>query len=250
MAESVRLDPARILAFIDRPDTGVLFVSVHRAHTFSATFGRELSGALEEEVAIGTVGLVPLVMHGGPVLSLMHAGLEACGAPTAYGVLPGYWLFRQGQLLAWASGLPTTEDVGALARSALVGAVWTAVTRNPAFVAQAVRLAAEQVGGRRAAGIFRRAATEPNTRRHWRADPMGTGDDELLRAYQTLGVPPMASDAEVQQAWRARRREAHPDHAGADPAEFDRRSRICAEVNHARDVIFGHRARARRAGAA
>jgi hypothetical protein len=224
-------------------------VSVHPAHTFSATFGRELAGALEEEVAIGTIELLPLIMHGGPVLSLMHAGLEACGGPAAYGVVPGYWLFRQGQLLAWASGLPTTEDVGALARSALVGAFWMAVTRNPAFVAQAVRLAAEQVGGRRAAGIFRRAATEPDPRR-WRPDPRGTGDDELRRACQTLGVQPTASDAEVQQAWRARRREAHPDHAAADPAEFERRSRICAEVNHARDVIFAHRARTRRTSAA
>ncbi|HEX8110135.1 MAG TPA: J domain-containing protein, partial [Kofleriaceae bacterium] len=74
-------------------------------------------------------------------------------------------------------------------------------------------------------------------------DPPRTTTDELLRAYQTLGVSPTATDEEVQQAWRRLRVELHPDAAAGDPVEFERRSRLSAELNRARDIIFAHRRR-------
>jgi curved DNA-binding protein CbpA len=63
----------------------------------------------------------------------------------------------------------------------------------------------------------------------------------LYWAYQVLGVLPTATDREVHEAWRRRRAETHPDHAGSDPAEFERRSRLSCDINLARDIIVKHR---------
>ena len=83
-------------------------------------------------------------------------------------------------------------------------------------------------------------------RRQTTAPPPGDAPpppfDDLRWAYQTLGVPSTASDREIHLAWRQKRIENHPDHAGADRAEFDRRSRISAEINRARDIIIASRA--------
>jgi curved DNA-binding protein CbpA len=54
-------------------------------------------------------------------------------------------------------------------------------------------------------------------------------------------VLPTATDREIHEAWRKRRKQNHPDHAAQDPAEFARRSRFSAEINRARDIIENHR---------
>jgi curved DNA-binding protein CbpA len=82
------------------------------------------------------------------------------------------------------------------------------------------------------------------TRRQARAASAPPPIDEVRWAYDLLAVAPSASDREVHQAWRRRRIEMHPDAVAGDPAEFDRRSRISADINRARDIIVDHRSRA------
>ena len=147
-------------------------------------------------------------------------------------------------MLAWDSGLPTAADAKVVARSALLGAIWSGLTRNVSFLAQALRLAADEAAAQRMAVAFHAAAVaaeQPRARRPSASSRIT--DDELLRAYQMLGVPPTATDQEVQEAWRRRRVEMHPDSAARDPAEFERRSRASVELNRARDIIFAHRGR-------
>jgi hypothetical protein len=132
-----------------------------------------------------------------------------------------------------------------MAHSALLGAIWSGLTRDLSYVVQAVRLAADDAAAQRMAAAFHAAAVAPEPSRERRPPPAAprSTDDELLRAYETLGVSPTATDEEVQQAWRRRRVKLHPDSAARDPAEFERRSRISVELNRARDIIFAHRRR-------
>ena len=65
--------------------------------------------------------------------------------------------------------------------------------------------------------------------------------DDVFWAYQTLGVLPTATDREIHEAWRRKRRETHPDHAAGDAAEFERRSRLSRDLNRARDIIAAYR---------
>jgi len=151
-------------------------------------------------------------------------------------------------MLAWDAGLPMFGDVEAMARSALLGAVWSGVTRDLTFVGQALQAAAEQIAGERVAARFRHVAAEREARGRASTQAGAPPVDDLFWAYQILGVPPTATDREVHDAWQGRRKEDHPDLAAGDPVEFERRSRISADVNRARDIILEHRSgRTRRA---
>jgi len=155
--------------------------------------------------------------------------------------MPGYCLFRGGEMLAWDAGLPAFADVAAIARSALLGIIWSGVTHDVAFVGQALHQATEQVAAQRVAMLFRHAVANGDANRRASGQSSPPHVDDLYWAYQMLGVLPTATDHEVHESWRRRRAETHPDHAGQDPAEFERRSRISAEINHARDIILSYR---------
>jgi hypothetical protein len=238
------VDATKVYEFIGQSDLAVLLVSVHPWHTFNAALP-ELLASDDDDVACGTVDLTALVASGGSVLRFLHQGLRRCGAPSVFGVLPGYYFFQKREMVAWDAGLPAIPDVEALARSALLGAIWSGVNHDMSFMGQALHLAADHAAAERLAAVFRAAIAAARARRDAPGDaPRDSGPrpvDDLYWAYHTLGVLPTATDRDVHDAWRRKRMEVHPDHAGSDPAEFARRSRLSQELNRARDIIVNHR---------
>ena len=240
MTEPTSFAAADLFEFVRQSPLAVVFVSLHRLHTFNSTLAKELI-ADHDEIALGTIDIGNLLTSGGPALRFLHQGLRRCGAPAAFGVLPGYYLFRSGALLAWDAGLPTFADATAIARSAVLGAVWSGVSHDISFVTYALRFAADHAAGQRVAATFRYVIDNPAADARASSEPSAAPVDEVFWAYQTLGVLPTASDREVHEAWRRKRREAHPDHAVGDAAEFERRSRISRDLNRARDIIAAYR---------
>jgi DnaJ domain len=231
---------APLFDFIRGSELAVVFVSAHSMHALNRVLARRLE-AEHAGLAVRAVSLGGLLRSGPQVLRYLHQGLRSCGAPSAFGVLPGYYLFRRGVMLAWDSGLPGFTDVSALAQSALLGAVWSGVSSDMAFIRQALELAADQASAERMVLLFGQAIADAEAQRKQPYVNQAPPADELYWAYQVLGVLPTASDREVHEAWRRRRAETHPDHAGSDPDEFDRRSRISRDINLARDIIVKHR---------
>ncbi len=240
MSEPVTIDGAHLFEFIGGAELAVVLVSVHPWQRFSRALIQDLRKELPD-VALGTVDMTDLVIRGGAALRFVHQGLYRCGAPSAFGVLPGYCLFRGGRMLAWESGLPDFADVSAIARSVVLGAIWSSVTRDAAYVGHALKIAAEEVAAQRTAARFRRAISEEDEPREPRDHDAAPPRDDVYWAYQVLGVSPAATDSEVHDAWRRRQKASHPDHAAQDPVEFERRTRLSAEINRARDVILEHR---------
>ncbi len=65
-------------------------------------------------------------------------------------------------------------------------------------------------------------------------------DSSLERAYELLGIPPTASEAEVKAAFRRKAREFHPDFAegkGLSASAIQRTKTIFQEINNAYDII-------------
>lgn len=240
MTEPIPVDAADFFKFIGGSELAVTLVSVHPVHAFNGALCQHLARE-HEGITFGTVDLSGLIVSGSPVLRFLHQGLRGCGAPCAFGVLPGYYLFRAGEMLAWNAGLPAFADLEAIARSAVLGAIVSGLTRDAAFVGRALHVAAEQVAAHRVAVLFRHAVAGEGANRRAPRDAGPPPIDQLYWAYHVLGVLPTATDREVQDAWRRRRIETHPDHAVKDPVEFERRSRISREINRARDVIVDHR---------
>jgi hypothetical protein len=226
--------------FIRDSELAVVFVSAHPLHTLNRVLARRLASE-HTGLSVRAVTLRSLLGSGPSVLRFLHQGLRACGAPSAFGVLPGYYLFRGGEMLAWDAGLPGFTDVSALARSAMLGAVWSGISSDLTFVRQALFLAADQTAAERIARVFGQAIAGASAQRDAGRATDAPPADELYWAYQVLGVVPTATDREVHEAWRRRRAAAHPDHAGNDPVEFERRSCLSRDINLARDIIVKHR---------
>jgi hypothetical protein len=239
MTEPIAVEVGQFFDFIDRPGLAVILVSVHPRHTFSTTLSQQLAND-HQDVALGTINLMEVVTSGGPVLPFLHQQFRASDV-SSFGVLPGYCLFRRAELLSWDAGLPAAADVTAIGQSALLGVLFSTFTSDVLFIVRALQLAVEQVAAPRIALKFRQAA-ESGPRRAtgaWPPPPI----DEVRWAYELLGVAPSASDRDVHQAWRRKRKEMHPDAAAGDAAEFARRSRISVDINRARDIIVEHRSR-------
>jgi hypothetical protein len=251
MIEPVAIEPDRFFDFVGGPGLAVVLVSIHPLHAFSETLGDRLCLEIgsDEPVAFGTLALRDLLLSTGQVLPFLQREYANCGAPGRIGLVPGYCLFRDGEMLAWSSGLPAVSDAKGIAWNSLVAAIWSGITRDASYVSQALFRAAEEAAAQRTAEAFRIAATEPNRRRAPSSSSSAPGSEgNLFWAYRVLGVSPAASDAEVRDAWRKRRTESHPDQAADDPVEFQRRSREAADINRARDIILEAR-RTRRATA-
>lgn len=245
----VRLDPAGVCGFVARDGFVVLFLSVHPVHRFSRSLCERFVAAAGNEVAFGQLSLPALFRAAGDALAFVHEQTHALGGAFAHvTVLPGYYLFCRGRMLAWHSGLPEVDDAKPIARASMLGAVFSALSRDPRFIGLALLSAAEEAAAARIAADFHRAAAgyqdDPRQASQWGADAAA---DELARAYRVLGIEPTATDEELLRAWRSLQRKFHPDRA-RDPEAFDRSSRVCVEINRARDVIREHRRNARGQG--
>lgn len=239
MTQAHPIAGARLLEFIGDSGAAVVLVSVHRRHTFNATLARHLAKK-DTEIRLGIVNVLDLLATGGGAVPFLIAGLAARGTTTSFGVLPGYYLFSNGRMLAWDAGLPSRADGETIAGGLLLGTIWTGVTRDFSFIAQALHLAADETGAQRVAARFNNLLANDSGHgahtREYRSSPR----TDIGWACATLGVGPNASEREIQQAWRRLRIAHHPDHA-RDRADFERRSQLSVEINHARDILLRRR---------
>ena len=157
--------------------------------------------------------------------------------------LPGYYLFKAGEMLAWDSGLPARPDLEKILGASFLGVVGYALTGNWRLMGIAARTGALQATGARIASRFHRLAREATGQARPRPQAPRNPASELLDAYRLLGVSPHASDEEVEAAWRCKRAEMHPDRAAEDPVEYARRTQVSMTLNRARDLIRAHRGR-------
>jgi hypothetical protein len=251
MNESIQLDPTEFFDFIARPEPTVLFLSVHPAHRFNHL----LCDCFDDvqgfhPAAFGQLPLLALFECASPALSFLHREILACGASVPIAIPPGYYLFQQGQMLAWDSGLPATTDIKNIIRGSWLGAAITLLTRNLLYAGIALRSAARKAAAERVAFRFKRATASHRDNPRQAYERTDTTTDDLANAYRVLQVDPNASDDEVNRAWRTLQQKFHPDHAARDPDEFDRLSRRCVEINRARDIIRNHRKHRRQCAAA
>lgn len=250
MNEPLQLDAAELVDFLVRPGPAVLFLSALPAHPFN----RHLCEHFQEEggtqLRFGESSLLDLIASPQAAIAFLHHEIQACGASVPIAVPPGYYLFQAGRMIAWDAGLPSSSDVKRILRDSLPGAALSLLTRNLAHVRGALRFAAESAAAERLALHFRRAAADRREDPQRESADRRTPEDDLTHAYRVLGLDPTASDDEVQRAWRALQQRYHPDRAAQDPQEFERLSRLCVEINRARDAIRRDRRHRRRHAAA
>lgn len=240
------LDENTFFEFVAKPGPSVVFLSAHPLHPFSTPLGDALEAEFGDGIHFGTISLFELALNRSPILHFIgqrHGELTGASAM----VVPGYYLFRESELLSFDVGLPIRTEVNSMWKDVALSAVWCGVTRQGAEFAHSVFVKASSVCAPRIARNMTQAwaARERAGRRS--AASAKPSSDQLRWAYDVLGVEVTASDAEVNAAWRRLRAAHHPDYAASDAAEFERRTRISQDLNRAREVIFAHRSRERAA---
>ncbi len=242
-----RLHPAGALPFIEAEGPGVLFVSLHPEHRFNDALHRCAATSDAEPVRLGEVGLFELIAARSPALFVMRQGLHILDRAQWGDILPGYYAFEGAQLVDFDIGLLSMADAGLVARSSVLGAAASLIRRDSSFLLMSLRMGAQEAVGRRMYERFVASWAEQRANPRPPPPPPPTGDpegiDDVTEAYRVLGVSSTASDAEVKAAWRALLLANHPDHAASDPVEFDRRCRVSARINNARERIEQHRRR-------
>jgi len=192
MSEPVEISAAQFFDFIAAPQLAVVFVSVHSAHPVNRVLGQRLGEAQGNDVPYGAIGLLDLIVTASPALAFLRRGLASCGVSMPIDVLPGYYLFHRGRMLAWDAGLPSRNDAGPIARGSLLGMIAFAFNRDLAFLGTALRIAIDEATAVRLTAQFRRIADDDSVKA--RRSPRARPDDDLARAYRTLGVAPTATD--------------------------------------------------------
>ena len=236
MSRADQLGAARLLEFIGGPGEAVVLVSLHPVHAFNEALERRLTVA-EADVRLGRVSGLELLATGGAPVQFLSTSLHARGVRTPFAVLPGYYLFSGGRLLAWDAGLPGLEDGRSIAGSLLLGTICAGVTRDVSFIVQALRLAADESGAARVTTRFHDILMRHRSQKTGGAAHGPRPSDEIQWACSMLGVKPTASHREIHRAWKRRRVGCHPDRA-RNRADFKRRSRLSVDINRARDILL------------
>ena len=252
MSEPIALDESAFFEFVARPEPSVVFLCIHSVHPFNTALpGRFQAASGASEIPFGSIELLELVVKRSPVLAFLYQSIESLGASSWPSVLPGYYLFADGQLLTWSSGLPIRDDATHIVRGAALGAVWYGLTGNRMFVGRAALFAANEASAKRIGDDFAAALRQHHESPRQATRPgKAASQHELQWAYELLGVNPGSSETEVNTAWRRLRARHHPDRASSDPVEFERRSKLSRELNRARDIVLAARQGAKRRNAA
>jgi hypothetical protein len=236
--EPIAIEVADFFDFIGGPHPSVVFLAVHAMHPFNRALLRRFTGG-DEAVPFGSIAIADLLVAENPVIPFLHQGLTQCGVLSPLAVLPGYYLFCDGRMLAWDSGLPIAADTPTILRGSLLGAVAFVFTRDFGLIGKAVRFAADEASAERLAQRFRAACDGRTSPRPETPPPA----DEVAWAAATLGVPRTATEREINEAWRRLARECHPDRGGDDPVEAARRGRRLGDLHRAREILRAHRMR-------
>jgi DnaJ domain len=143
-------------------------------------------------------------------IDAQHAQL---GRPPGAPVRPGYYLFRDGQVRAYHSGLIDFKrdklSLGVGIAAVLAGLYW----QRPALVDGAFHAASLQASVRVLLAFEAVITGQQPHATHQAPTPLAEGDpiDEVGLAFEVLGLAPSATQDEVKARFRALAKEWHPD---------------------------------------
>jgi hypothetical protein len=158
------------------------------------------------------------------------------GRPAGASVRPGYYLFREGQVCAYNSGLIDVKrdkvSLGVGIAAAIAALYW----RSTALFDGAFHLASFQASVR-VLQCFDAAITgQPQHATH-QAPPQEAPIDEIELAFEVLGLAPSATQDEVKARFRALAKEWHPDRFTNNAPKFAEASVQMTQINVAYSVI-------------
>ena len=229
--------------FIRSQEICVLRANLSSILGFNIVLQLHLKQEFQGKINIGWIDLTKVNHKEAIIKEFLKEWMPKIGLPSTHSILPGYYLFKNGKLVAYHPG--TIEQTKANLQeqgiatiiSAFAGIIVGLVAKDASKGMEAFIHGMEAPPSLKVFEFFKKILGATNSSYSQQKQKI-VYDDELLNAYRILGVSPDVSDKDLKKAWIKLIVKFHPDKSQTD---IEERTRISAEINNAYDLIVKSR---------
>ncbi|HVU96881.1 MAG TPA: J domain-containing protein [Puia sp.] len=231
------------------------FITSHRLCVLNAQYGvalgfnKSLNYQLTQKYGLllntGTVDLSKLDYKSPKIQEFLNVWIPNLGLPRATTIYPGYYLFKEGTLVAYHPGTmdPSQMDSrvdGIMAIFGAVAGILTGVLSNNAALGfQTFFDSITASTGLRMFSFFKEIL-EINDNNYSKIRNLLVYEDDLSKAYKLLRVTPENSDEEIKAARNKLIKEVHPD-KNQNEKDNEAKTKATAQINNAYELIVASR---------
>jgi len=231
------------------------FIASHKLCVLNAQYGltlgfnKSLKYQLNQNYGVlvntGTIDLAKLDYKRLKIQEFLNVWIPNLGLPKAATIYPGYYLFKEGTLVAYHPGTmdPNQMDSRIDGIMAIFGAVAGVLTgilsKNVALGFQTFFDSISASTGLRMFSFFKEIL-EINDNNYSRIRNLLVYEDDLSKAYKLLRVTPENSDEEIKTARNKLIKEVHPD-KNQNEKDNETKTKATAQINNAYELIVASR---------
>jgi hypothetical protein len=241
---------SNLASFIGSAEITVIRVTTRPGIHFNAFLEGQLKAAFPGRTKTGCLHIRPNDYRNTVIKEFLRSWIPKIGLAGTNSILPGYYLFQKGSLLAYHPGtidLNQTDlqvqKVTFIAGS-ILGILIGLLEKSTLKGVQTFAATMEAPTGMKVFEFFKKALYSKTfnysqQQKHAQQDIL---DEEIKKAYKLLNVLPTATDAEVRRARNIAIKAVHPDKNGLNQEACNQ---LTAEINNAYELITKSRAKAR-----
>lgn len=233
--------------FISSRQICVLSAQTNFELGFNYILKTQLQHRFQDRINLGLMDLSKVDHNNRTINEFVKTWMPKIGLPPSNSIFPGYYLFKNGKLIAHHAGTIDRSEVDANLQgmAAIIGAITGLIVgiaeKDTWKGLEAFLKTMEAPQAFKVLTFFTQVLGEKNSSES-RQRQEEVFSDELENAYKLLGVTPSATDEEIKKAWKSLQLKFHPDMT-QDSNEKERRTKLIAEINNARDLIKKTRAK-------
>ncbi|MFC0876974.1 J domain-containing protein [Saccharicrinis sp. FJH2] len=197
-----------------------------------------------DRISLGWINISEINYNEKIITEFVKSWIPDIGLQKTESVMPGYYLFKNGKLIAYHPGTidlsKINQQVHGLSAifSVIAGLVVGLVEKDFLKGVEAFLNTLEAPQAFKVFEFFKEALGDAQSSSKQRQQSVF--NEELDRAYKILGVSPDNTDEEIKKAWKKLQLKYHPDKSIENK---DERTKIIAEINNAYDLVKKSRIR-------
>lgn len=241
--KAIRLNATEIISFVSVKKACVLHATVGSTTEFNTTLLTSLRSYLKLPFSVGSVDIRHVDYEDPFIKKLISNQMEHIGLAASGSLLPGYYLFKNGELAAYHPG---TFDISRLDPdmvsttmkiAAGVGILTALFLKNVSSGLQMFTQLGEVPTGMSIFEFFKEVL-EAKSELDILKKQQYIFKTELDNAYVLLGLSSSATDSEVKSAYKKKMLECHPDR---NRGEEQTSTKLTVKVIEAYVLIMGER---------